>query len=107
MNFTSNEEGFWETNVVSVRTMGLRILAMRQRMHGAAGSNEEPLKGIDPRLCKKQKKKKRLTWLSVTSHDPRIDQFEAIRIFPPHPCGFPSTYLIFYAHGGAGLPRKA
>lgn len=74
--------------------MGLWILAMRQRMHGAAGSNEEPLRGIDPRLCKQQEKKR----FSVTSHDPRIDQVEAIRISIPHPCRFPSAYLIFYVH---------
>lgn len=69
-------------------------------MDGAARSNEEPLRGIDPRLCKQRqkKKKKKLTWLSVTSHDPRIDQFEAIRISRPHPCGFPLAYLIFYVH---------
>lgn len=33
-------------NVVSVSTMGLRILAIRQRMQRAAGSNEEPLREL-------------------------------------------------------------
>lgn len=48
-NFSSLRESLG--NVVSVGTMGPRILDMRQRVNGAAGSNEAVVKGIDPRLC--------------------------------------------------------
>lgn len=50
-NFSSLRESLG--NVVSVGTMGPRILDMRQRVNGAAGSNEALLKGIDPGCANK------------------------------------------------------